>query len=586
MPTPADIQKLVAAGRLEQAAREARVLAALHSRSPEAQRLAASLLIELERADEALPFSRRLWELDPDNAEYAASYAWILRAIGKAEEALAVYQRARLSRPLDADLTAGEVGVLVELGRLGEADAACEGALARGPESAALLAAWANVRQSAGRADDSLPLARRAVELGGPDPALLSTLAICSLYASTPTPEELLGAFAYLGRVTHTLNRRPPAPPIPPLTDRLRVGFISADFREHSVTYFVEPLLASLDRSRVEVHVYNTNRSADAVTARLRRYPCRWRDLGTSGMDRRWNAVRADNLHVLIDLMGWTLGGSMNLLARRAAPLQVLYAGFATSPGAPFIDARIVDGVTDPDDGRRHDIEELIRLPAPFLCYAPPAVPDVRPRDPDARPTFGCFGLVSKYSDSMLGMWAGAMSRVPGARLVLKARAFGDGPTRDAVLARLAARGVDPSRVEMLPPTRDAADHRAMYHHVDVALDTYPYHGTTTTCEAMLMGVPSVVRVGQAHRARVGLTLLRAVGLEDLAADSDEGFARTAAGLITDAARLADLRLGLRRRLLESPLTDRRGFAQKFEATLRAWVVARIAQRQSAASGT
>ena len=350
---------------------------------------------------------------------------------------------------------------------------------------------------------------------------------------------------------------------------RCRVGLLSADLRRHSAAYFVEPLLEHLDRERFELVVYSASPKRDEVTRRLEAYPAAWRwvaDLDAAGLDA---AIRADDLDVLVELSGLTVGQRLDGLVRRPARVQATYLGYPNTTGCRFIDARFVDSLTDPPGAEALHVERLERLESCFLCFKPgPETPAVRPRDPASPLTFGCFGAVSKYNESTLYAWARVLAAVPGSRLLLKARGLREERARDDVRQRLRMYGVAPDRVDIRGPLDDTTEHLAAYHDVDLALDTFPYHGTTTTCEAMLMGVPTVTRVGDRHAARVGLSLNSAVGLRDLCADDEGGYVAAAIALAQDRARLADLRGTLRDRLLASPLGDGPGFGRRFGAAL------------------
>jgi predicted O-linked N-acetylglucosamine transferase (SPINDLY family) len=347
--------------------------------------------------------------------------------------------------------------------------------------------------------------------------------------------------------------------------ERLRIGFISPDLRGHSVAFFTEAILEHLDRWRFDVYVYRTGGETDAVTERLMTYPATWRDMRRMLPNDRLKGLLADRCHVLVEMSGLTLGNSLQLLSRRPAPVMVSYAGYPNTTGCRFIDARIVDTITDPPGSEAWHVERLIRIEPPFLCYRPPAdAPGVSPRPEGSTRTFGCFGFPGKYNARVLGLWAKVLEACPGSRLALKSQTFKDAGVPGLTRGLLARAGLDPARVDILEPTPGLAEHLATYAGVDVALDTYPYHGTTTTCEAMLMGVPTVTLVGGAHVSRVGLSLLSAVGLSDLCARTDEEFVRTAAALMQDAARRRSLRESLRAGLLASPLCDGPAFAARF----------------------
>jgi predicted O-linked N-acetylglucosamine transferase (SPINDLY family) len=236
------------------------------------------------------------------------------------------------------------------------------------------------------------------------------------------------------------------------------------------------------------------------------------------------------------------------------------------------MDVRLVDSLTDPVGSESHCTERLVRLDPSFLCYRPPAdAPPVQP-PPSARAghvTFGSFNATSKLNGRVIGLWSRVLERVPASRLVLKAHSLADHEFRKFVTSSFQKHGIDPARLDCLPATKSLPDHFATYARVDIALDPFPYHGTTTTCEAAFMGVPIVTLQGPMHHTRVGVSLLRTLGLSDLIATSEDEYVALAAALAGDAARLATTRAGLRQTLLASPLGDANAFATRFAGAMR-----------------
>src|SRR5690606_27108078 len=255
---------------------------------------------------------------------------------------------------------------------------------------------------------------------------------------------------------------------------------------------------------------------------------------------------------------------------RRAAPIQASLIGYPNTTGVAAIDYRFTDTFADPPGADDRHAERLIRLDPCFLCYDPPRdAPDPAHEPNGDTITFASFNAAMKINDPLIALWSRLLAEVPAARLLLKAFDFRDAALRDAIRARFAAAGADPARIEILPPIADSGGHLALYRRVDIALDTFPYHGTTTTCEALYMGVPVVTLAGRTHAARVGVSLLNAVGLPDLIANTPDDYIATARGLAADPARRASLRETLRQRVLDSPLCDGPAYAARFTDALR-----------------
>jgi tetratricopeptide (TPR) repeat protein len=373
-----------------------------------------------------------------------------------------------------------------------------------------------------------------------------------------------------------------PARPAPTRARRLlgagplSVGFVSGDFYRHSVAHFLLPLLENYDRRRLSIRLYSESPLEDDVTRRLAGLAdglCRIRGMGDEAVDAR---IRDDRIDILVDLSGHTPGNRLAVFARRPAPLQVTWLGYPHSTGLPAIDVRLVDAVTDPPQaGDRLATERLVRMRDGFHCYAPLDEAPPTDRGPGAELVFGCFNDVYKVNEAVIGLWSEILSRVPGSRLLLKSRLLADAVEQRRLQAGFAAHGIDAARIRLLGWARNQREHLALYREMDLALDTFPYNGTTTTCDALWMGVPVVTLAGHGHMARVGASLLAQAGLTDLVADDAEGYVETAVALMGDRARLDRLRRDLRPRFKASPLGDGRGFARRFEAALlEAWEAA------------
>jgi predicted O-linked N-acetylglucosamine transferase (SPINDLY family) len=291
--------------------------------------------------------------------------------------------------------------------------------------------------------------------------------------------------------------------------------------------------------------------------------------------------VRADRIDVLVDLAGHTSKSRLGTFALRPAPVQMTYLGYPNTTGLRAIDYRITDARADPPgESDTLHVERMLRLPKSFICYRPggDAIPVAPP--PAARTgtvTFGCFNNFQKLSDPFLDAAARALAAVPGARLLLKAKPLGLASVADDIRRRFRRRGIDPERLVLRGWAAKAENHLAAYDEVDIALDSFPYNGTTTTCEAMWMGVPVVTLQGDRHAACVGVSLLHSVGLNECIGRDVDDYVRIAAGLAADLPRLAALREGMRQRMRASPLMDEGGFVRDLERSyLEIWQ-ARIA---------
>jgi predicted O-linked N-acetylglucosamine transferase (SPINDLY family) len=313
------------------------------------------------------------------------------------------------------------------------------------------------------------------------------------------------------------------------------------------------------------------------VTDRVRGLVERWSDCGGLSDAALADRIRAHRIDILVDLAGHTSGHRIGVLAVKPAPIQVTYLGYPNTTGLPTVDYRITDALADPP-GRADElhVERLVRLPRPFVCYRPePKAPDIGPSPAlsNGHVTFGCFNNTIKLSDSFLDAAAMVLTAVPGSRLVLKGDALNLPSVGGPVRERFDIAGVAPDRLELRGWTAAVEDHLGAYRQIDIALDSFPYNGTTTTCEALWMGVPVVTLRGESHAGRVGACLLGWLGLKQLIAGDVSEFVRICARLASDIQETATLRSGLRERMRASALVDEAGITRELERTYRAiWI--------------
>jgi protein O-GlcNAc transferase len=462
--------------------------------------------------------------------------------------------------------------------RAGEAVPILESVLASQPAHAQALKTLAKVFSTAGRTDEALDLFRRAAE--ATDFRSLAAYCFQTNYSGAMTPAQVFAPhLRFFERAQKMIPRA--MPPLPgPLPGRpLRVAFLSADFQQHSVAYFVEPLLEHLPRDRFRVIALTASIAADDVTARLRTKADEWADASDQDPAAMAAAIKTARPDILIDLGGLTGPARVLAMAHRMARIQATYLGYPNTSAVPNVDFRLVDNFTDPTtpypDGSRADdfaTERLLRLDGCFVCYRPPDdAPPVSPR-PDRPLAFGSFNTSHKMSPQCVQLWAGVLRAVPGSSLVLKRKEFADPWIAAQFIGSFGREGIAADRLHFLGKTPSIAEHLAAYAQVDIALDTFPYQGTTTTCEALWMGVPVVSLIGRSHASRVGLSLLSACGLSELATHSPQEFTECAASLASDRTRLAARRLALRAQVAASMLCDGPGFAATFASALvRMW---------------
>lgn len=493
-------------------------------------------------------------------------------AVAAEESLVAALAADPLSLPARNNL-----GTLVcAAGRFIDAEEHLRAALVQAPGDAGVRSNLALALRGQGRIEDALDVLRDLP--AQPEPGLIEAYLLTLNYADRVDAAFVAAEHRRLGALI--AHGSPDFPMAPRENVRpFRVGYVSADFGFHVVSFFLEPVLAAHDRSAVEVFCYFTGTRHDAQTERTRSHVAVWRDIG--GMDdaTALQTIRADQLDIAVDLSGHTGGHRLSLFAQRIAPVQVTWLGYPNTTGVPAMDFRLTDAWADPPGiTETLHTEALVRLPNGFLAYQPrPEAPDVAPPPFRTRGhvTFGCFSNPAKLSDTCLALWGSVLTATAGSRLLVKARGLEDARAEARFRARFAAAGGDPARLDVSGWEGDFESHLRRYADIDIALDSHPYHGTTTTCEALWMGVPVVTLAGSAHVSRVGVSLLARAGHPAWVARDPDDHVRIATGLASDLDALANHRATLRGALRTSTLTDVRQLARELEKAYAAMIARR-----------
>jgi predicted O-linked N-acetylglucosamine transferase (SPINDLY family) len=493
------------------------------------------------RLDEAARLLVLATELEPELAAAHANLGLVRASLGRTSEAAASYRRALEIDPGAAELHQSLANTLLRGGRLDEA--------------------VASFRQAADARPDHAPYRSDVVfhahfHPGCDAKALLEEARSWDRAHAAP--------LAHAQVATPSRDRAP--------GDRLRVGYVSPNFRMHCQAFFLFPLLSHHDRGRVEVFCYSDVPRPDDWTRQLLGLAEHARGIASVPDDVVARQIRADGIDVLVDLTMHMDRGRLLLFARRPAPVQVCWLAYPGTTGLAAMDFRLTDPHLDPpgSDTTVYS-EESIRLPDTFWCYDPLARDDGVGPLPAARHgfvRFGCLNNFAKVSDESVALWARVLGRVPGSRMTVMAPA---GEARERALGLFGAHGVAPERIDFVD-YRPRPEYLATYRSIDVCLDTVPYGGHTTSLDAWWMGVPVVTLVGSTVVGRAGLSQAHNLGLTELVARSPDEFVEIAVRLAGDLGRLADLRGGLRARMEQSPLMDARRFARAIEdAYLEMW---------------
>jgi predicted O-linked N-acetylglucosamine transferase (SPINDLY family) len=534
----------------------------------------AAILRSLGRLADAEVAGRAAIALNPNGAEGHSNLGNILRDTGRYPEAIACFETAVRLAPRFADAWSNMAWVLSLAGHARRAEAAarqaiaCESRHANAHNNLGL----ALMRQS--RLEEAEAALRQAVALR-PDFALPhSNILFCLNYRPDLPAEAIFAEY----RNWDAQHAKPLAPALTEFDldrtpdRRLRVGYVSPDFRTHAAAFFAEGLLTAHDRNQVELFCYAEVTVADATTDRFRALADHWRNTVGQSDAALAELIRRDRIDVLVDLAGHTAGNRLLVFARRPAPVQVEYLlGHGYSSGLTCMDAFLADAMLAPAGSEHLFSERLVRLPRIPLAYTPPAeMPPVAPLPALANGfvTFGHFGRPVRLNNGVIAAWASILHAVPGSRLVLNSAPFAEPAGRDLFAARFAAHGIERERLELIFTTPQPRTWAA-YGMIDIALDPFPHNAGTTTIEALWQGVPVVTLAGRPSVGRFGASILHAVGLDDWVTDDVQAYVARAVAAASDLAALAGLRGGLRERVAASPLHDAAGLARQVEAAFR-----------------
>ena len=493
---------------------------------------------QTDRNDLAIGYLESAFRLDPDSAQVSNNLGNALTRKGEVSRALISYQRALRLKPDYAEAYGNQANAFREQGQL----------------------------------DEALASYRSALKLNPNDASTHSTLILTLHYH----PGYDAAAYLEECRRWNQQHAEPLRALIRPHTNpsaadrRLRIGYVSGDFRDHVDSFFTVPLLSNHDRSQCMIFCYSNVAKPDALTERVRGYAEVWRSTVGLTDEQVADLIRNDQIDVLVDLEMHVANNQMLVFARKPAPVQVAWLGYPGTTGLATMDYRLTDPYLDPPGLLdAYYSEESIRLPDTFWCYDPltsePAV-NALPALHNGFLTFGCLNTFCKVNDGCLSLWAKVLHAAPRSRLILRAPL---GSARDHVLSRLQHEGIDCSRVEFVE-TQPRLDYLKIYHRIDLGLDPLPCNGHTTSLDACWMGVPTLTLVStKTAFGRAGWSQLCNLGLQELAAQSPEQFVAIAAKLSTDLSRLQELRATLRERLQRSPLMDGKRFAFNVEEAYR-----------------
>ena len=536
------------------------------------------VLADLRQPEEAVKCYQKVTKLRPDHAEAYFNMGTALVDIGRSADAIDAYRKAAEIRP-DYVEAHNELGIeLNALGKTAESLKCYQKVLDIRPDCAEAYNNMGVALRNHGDPRKAVECYKKVLEIE-PDNAVAHS----NLLFSYQYNADHSHAWMYeQHRKWSEVHEKPLKGEILPHANdrtpdrRLRIGYVSPDFRSHSCAYFIEPLLRAHDKTRAEIFCYSDVRRSDDITERIMGLADHWRNVFRKGHEYVAEKIREDQIDVLVDLTGHTAKHRLLVFSRKPAPIQVSWLGYPDTTGMDVMDYRLTDAVADPEGVTdSYQSETLVRIPNGFLCYAPPE------KNPDVAPlpvikekwlTFGSFNNLTKVTEHVIEVWSEILRQIPRSRLFLKSRQMANEETRQNYLKMFSENGIASERITTTPRTPSQVAHLDLYKHVDIALDPFPYNGTTTSCEALWMGVPFIALAGDRHVSRVGISILHQAGLTELIADSEADYIAKAVQLGKDIDRLKTLRTTLREHTKNSWLCNAAEFAKSLEdAYLGMW---------------
>jgi protein O-GlcNAc transferase len=555
------------AGQLQQAEEMYRKM----PHNPDALHLLGVIHLQSGRQASAVELINKAIRINGSDAMYHCNAGLAYQALNKFREAEACCKKALSLKPDFVDAFNVMGLALDSQGRLDHAVINFNKALTLKPDHADAWNNLGNTLKRQGKLDEAAACYRKALALTPGSYRVHSNL-LSTLQSSADRPpsdtfmEHLRFAEVFeapLKKIWQShLNTREPG-------KRLKVGYVSADFRRHPVAYFIEPVLASHDKTQVEIFCYYNDIAQDNLTDKIQSHADHWIACARMSDEQLAERIRSDGIDVLVDLSGHTANNRLLTFARKPAPVQLTYLGYPGTSGLSSIDYRITDAYSDPQDSEQYYVEKLLRMPDSLCCYrATPDMPEVTPLPAlkNGFLTFGSFNNINKIDQQSIELWAELLRTLPTSRLVMVT--VPEGERRQWLTQQFSALGVAPERLDFhgFLPVREF--HR-LFQQVDISLDPLLFTGGTTTCESLWMGVPVIVLIGQRFVNRVGYSFLSAANMPEYAAATPQDYIRVAVKLADQLPQLAQVRARMREQLATSPLMDQARFTRNLEKIYR-----------------
>ena len=528
---------------------------------------------ELGYFSEAESDFKRVLSVDPKHVEALSNLGSLLWSVGRFDEAEDLLRLAISLKPDYAEAYALLGRNLHSQGVFREAQQVLNRAVELKPDLASAYNFRGLVLSDFGEVSDAIENFLKAVELQPTFHEAHSNALFGYNYLTGSVRSSYIAEARRFGEITS-----PRA--LPKFTDwntrgsanSIRVGFVSGDLREHVVGYFIDGLIRNFDKQRFELFAFPTTYQSDHVTGRMKPFFKKWLPLtGESDFDAA-RLIHDEGINVLLDLSGHTASNRLPVFSFKPAPVQATWLGYFASTGVPEMDYFVGDPQLSPPDHQDNFVEEIWNLPEIWFCFSPPERSvKIRPAPVQSNGfiTFANFSNLSKINDDVLDAWSEVIKGVPNAKLFLKSKQLGVPAVAKNLEKKFQERGVMSERLILEGPS-DREDYFQAYNRVDMILDTFPYPGGTTSCEALWMGVPVLTLLGNSFLSRLGFSINSNVGMLDWVAEDIEDYVARAVMHSSDERELNNLRMNLRNRVLNSPLFDQVRFARHFEQMITA----------------
>jgi len=556
-------------GRLSEALSIYKKYITLLPEDAEAHKILGVILKELGKLNEAEASYRQAIIFKSDYAEAHFYLSDTLKELGKLEEAELSYRQAIVFKSDYAEAYNNLGIILKELSRLEEAEASYRQAIVLNPHFAEAHNNLGNLLKEFCQFEKAEASYRQAIVLKPNYEQAHNNLNLCLNYSSLWSPlfiyqqhlefEKQFGGLKVRTSLDLLDNKQP--------GDKLRIGYVSGDFKKHSVAYFFEPLLVNHNFNVVETFCYYNDHVIDAVTKRLITASNHWRSIYQISDLNAVDLIKNDKIDILVDLSGHTAKNRLLIFAQKPAPIQVTWLGYVNTTGLSAIDYRFTDIITDPiGDADELHSETLLRLTNGFQCYKGDETIFMErklPQKSNGYITFGSFNNFSKVTPEIIKVWSKILQSVPNSHLILKNPHISH--EKKQYLELFKEEGIPEDRIKLYKTSTRMEEHLKLYNAMDIGLDPFPFNGATTTCEALWMGVPVITLIGDRHVGRVGASILRNVGLSDFIAQDVDGYIKLAINMADNINYLQEIRQGLRERMQSSPLCDHISFTNDVE---------------------